>query len=108
MKAAYEGGVNYFECAEGYGEGEAEEVTGRALKKGFEEKLWTRADLVISTKLYFGALKPRGHPGHNPFQKRVNRIGLGRKHIFEGMKASLERLNVSDFKRDSFCLVGLC
>ena len=47
MKAAYDSGVNFFDCAEGYAEGESEKVMGEAIKK-FE---WGRNDIVISTKV---------------------------------------------------------
>lgn len=47
MKAAYDVGVNFFDCAEGYSGGESERVMGQAIKK-FK---WKRNDLVISTKV---------------------------------------------------------
>ena len=47
MKAAYDCGVNFFDCAEGYAGGESEIVMGEAIKK-FS---WKRNDLVISTKV---------------------------------------------------------
>ena len=47
MKAAYDVGVNFFDCAEGYSGGESERVMGQAIKK-FN---WKRNDLVISTKV---------------------------------------------------------
>lgn len=50
MKAAYDGGVNFFDSAEGYAGGRAEKLLGKAVK----EFGWDREDLVISTKIYFG------------------------------------------------------
>lgn len=47
MKAAYDVGVNFFDCAEGYAGGESEKVMGQAIKKFG----WKRNDLVISTKV---------------------------------------------------------
>lgn len=47
MKAAYDCGVNFFDCAEVYAEGESEIVMGEAIKKYG----WKRNDLVISTKV---------------------------------------------------------
>jgi len=82
MEAAYNSGVNFFDCAEGYAEGESEKVMGEAIKKYG----WKRNDIVISTKLYWG-----GAFGNN----KVNNVGLSRKHIIEGMDASLERLQLS-------------
>lgn len=46
MKAAYDSGVNFFDCAEGYAGGESEIVMGEAIKKYG----WKRNDLVITTK----------------------------------------------------------
>ena len=55
MKCAYEGGINMFDNAEGYGhEGYAEVVMGNAIHKGIKEGLWEREDLVITTKIFFG------------------------------------------------------
>lgn len=47
MKAAYDCGVNFFDCAEQYSEGESEVVMGEAIRK----YSWKRNDLVISTKV---------------------------------------------------------
>lgn len=47
MKAAYDCGVNMFDCAEAYSGGESEKVMGAAIKKYG----WKRNDLVISTKV---------------------------------------------------------
>lgn len=47
MKAAYDCGVNFFDCAEAYAGGESEVVMGEAIKKFG----WKRNDLVISTKV---------------------------------------------------------
>jgi len=78
LKLAYEKGVNFFDSAEAYGAGKAETVLGRALKKAG----WKRSDLVISTKLFWGGSGP-------------NDEGLSRKHILEGLEASLARLQLS-------------
>ncbi|KAI0134694.1 putative voltage-gated K channel beta subunit [Xylariales sp. AK1849] len=81
MKAAYDVGVNFFDCAEGYAGGESERVMGEAIRKYG----WKRNDIVISTKIYWG-----GANGSRPENNR----GLSRKHILEGTKASLERLQL--------------
>jgi aryl-alcohol dehydrogenase-like predicted oxidoreductase len=47
MKAAYDVGINFFDCAEGYSGGESERVMGQAIKRYG----WKRNDLVISTKV---------------------------------------------------------
>jgi aryl-alcohol dehydrogenase-like predicted oxidoreductase len=47
MKAAYDVGINFFDCAEAYSAGESEKVMGDAIKRFG----WKRNDLVISTKV---------------------------------------------------------
>lgn len=77
MEVAYEAGVNYFDNAESYAHGNAEIVMGNIIRKAG----WKRSDLVISTKLFWGGDKP-------------NYTGLSRKHIIEGARASLARLQL--------------
>ena len=77
MKAAYDAGVNFFDNAEAYAAGQAETIMGKALKQA----KWSRTDLVISTKLFWG--------GEGP-----NDRGLSRKHIIEGTDAALRRLDM--------------
>lgn len=85
MTAAYEVGVNFFDNAEVYADGQAELVMGNVLKKTG----WKRSDLVISTKVFWG--------GNGP-----NDAGLSRKHIMEGTAASLKRLQL-DYVDLLFC-----
>lgn len=94
MKTAFNAGVNFFDCAEVYADGEAEEITGQAYQMGLKENLWKRSDLIFSTKLFFGAVPKEGKPNYNKGMIKVNRIGNSRKHIIEGMKESLERMNL--------------
>lgn len=47
LKAAYDAGINFFDCAEGYAGGESEKVMGRAIKHFG----WLRNDIVVSTKV---------------------------------------------------------
>ena len=75
MKEAYDQGVNFFDNAEGYAEGQAELVMGNVIKKAG----WKRSDLVLSTKIFWGGKGP-------------NDRGLSRKHIIEGTNAALKRL----------------
>jgi voltage-dependent potassium channel beta subunit len=77
MEAAYEAGVNFFDNAEVYANGKAEIMMGNVIRKAG----WKRSELVISTKLFWGG-------------KGVNDKGLSRKHIIEGMKNSLNRLQL--------------
>jgi voltage-dependent potassium channel beta subunit len=73
---AYELGINFFDTANAYENGRAEEVLGEALKE------YPRSSYVVATKLFF----PMG-PGPNDG-------GLSRKHIMEQCDASLKRLGL--------------
>jgi len=85
MTAAYEAGVNFFDNAEAYARGNAEIVMGNVIRKTG----WKRTDLVISTKIFWGGSGP-------------NDNGLSRKHITEGVDASLKRLGM-DYVDLLFC-----
>jgi voltage-dependent potassium channel beta subunit len=95
MKAAWDGGVNFFDNAEVYAGGMAETIMGQVLKKAG----WRRSDLVISTKIFWGGT--RQGPGE-PFIYGPNDRGLSRKHILEGTDASLQRLQL-DYVDLIFC-----
>jgi voltage-dependent potassium channel beta subunit len=85
MRRAYDSGVNFFDNAEVYDAGNAEHVMGKVIKK-FQ---WKRSNLVVSTKIFWGGKGP-------------NDRGLSRKHIMEGMDASLRRLKM-DYVDLVFC-----
>ncbi len=76
---AYDFGINYFDTAETYNDGNAEIVLGKILKK-FN---WPRETYVISSKVFFGTYK-----------KKPNTFGLSRKHVIEGCAATLKRLKL--------------
>ncbi len=77
MRTACEAGVNFFDNAEAYANGNAEIVMGNVVRK----LGWKRSDIVISTKLFWGGKGP-------------NDNGLSRKHILEGASASLKRMQM--------------
>jgi voltage-dependent potassium channel beta subunit len=74
VRRAFELGVNFFDTADKYRLGLAEEVFGRELK------VFRRQDLVLATKL------------SRPMSENINDRGLSRKHIFESVHNSLRRL----------------
>uniref|UniRef100_A0AAY4AJ50 Voltage-gated potassium channel subunit beta-1 n=2 Tax=Denticeps clupeoides TaxID=299321 RepID=A0AAY4AJ50_9TELE len=74
---AYDNGVNLFDTAEIYASGRAEVTLGNIMKK----KGWRRSSFVVTTKIYWGG------------QAETER-GLSRKHIVEGLRASLSRLQM--------------
>ena len=73
---AYDLGINFFDTANVYVRGAAEEIVGNALK-GFK-----RDSYFLATKVYF------------PMGVGPNDRGLSRKHIMEQCHASLKRLRV--------------
>ena len=75
VRRAFELGVNLFDTANVYAEGQAEVVLGKALKP------MPRHEYLIATKAYF------------PVGSGPNDRGLSRKHIFEQVHASLRRLD---------------
>ncbi len=74
VKIAYEGGVNFFDNADVYAKGLAEEIMGEVLKE------FPRHTLVLSTKAYW------------PMSEDPNDRGLSRKHLLESLTKSLKRL----------------
>jgi len=79
MAAAYDAGVNFFDNAELYEQGKAEEIMGEALKK----LNWRRSSYLISTKFFMGI-----HDGIN--EKNT----LNRKYLLEAINGSLRRLDL--------------
>ncbi|MDQ8180676.1 aldo/keto reductase [Pelagicoccus sp. SDUM812005] len=77
LQLAYDSGVNFFDNAEGYANGQSEEVMGSALAKAG----WARDTFVVSSKVFWGGDKP-------------NQIGLSKKHVIEACEAALKRLRV--------------
>jgi aryl-alcohol dehydrogenase-like predicted oxidoreductase len=75
VRAALDAGITTFDTADVYANTKAETILGDALAGE------RRESLEIFTKVYF----PTGPKGHND-------TGLSRKHIFESINGSLERL----------------
>ncbi len=79
MAAAFEGGVNFFDNAEVYAQGESERVMGAALQR----LKWPREDFVVTTK-FFGGI----HQGINTTET------LNRKYLLQAIGPSLDRLGL--------------
>jgi len=77
VKRALERGVTFFDTADMYSRGVSEEVTGRALKD-----FATRDQVVVATKVCL------------PMGDGPNDKGLSRKHLLDGIDASLRRLGM--------------
>ncbi|KZT67555.1 oxidoreductase [Daedalea quercina L-15889] len=93
IKYAYDHGIQTFDTANVYSNGLSEVMLGKAIK---ELKL-PRDELVILTKVYF-PVAPKYDMnmwGKDPVDVGIiNQTGLNRKHIFDSVKKSLERLQV--------------
>jgi len=76
MIAAYEAGINFFDNADIYANGQAEQVMGSIVQE------LPREELVLSSKVFWQTM-----PGPNG-------RGLSRKHIMESCHASLRRMRI--------------
>jgi voltage-dependent potassium channel beta subunit len=85
MGYAYDHGVNFFDNAEGYEQGNAEIVMGAALKA----LNWSRDTYAVSSKVFWGGGKP-------------TQMGLSKKHVTDAAHAALKRLQV-DYLDLYFC-----
>jgi voltage-dependent potassium channel beta subunit len=81
MSHAYDNGINFFDNAEVYAQGESERMMGRILKK----KKWDRTSYVVSSKAYFG-----WHGKDN----KPNQTGNSRKHLTEACNEALQRFQL--------------
>lgn len=87
MAHAYDAGINFFDNAEGYEQGNAERVMGEALMA----LGWSRDSYAVSSKVFFGG------NGKKPIQR-----GLSAKHIHDACNDALKRLRV-DYLDLYFC-----
>jgi aryl-alcohol dehydrogenase-like predicted oxidoreductase len=76
VKASIDAGINFFDTADVYSEGESEKTLGQSLKN----LNIARKDVVIASKVY-----GRTGPGRND-------VGASRGHIMDAVDASLKRL----------------
>lgn len=78
IKRAFDSGINFYDTANVYSEGKAEEILGQSIKSlGLN-----RQDIFIATKV-------RGRMGQG-----VNQVGLSKLHIGYSVDESLKRLNL--------------
>lgn len=85
MAHAYDNGINFFDNAEGYEQGQSEFLMGQALA----ELGWSRDSYIVSSKVFWGGSKP-------------TQRGLSRKHVTDACHAALKRLQV-DYLDLFFC-----
>jgi aryl-alcohol dehydrogenase-like predicted oxidoreductase len=77
VQRAVEHGINFFDTADMYSRGVSEEITGRALKD-----FARRDQVIVATKVCL------------PMGEGPNDKGLSRKHLLDGIDASLRRLGM--------------
>ncbi|KAI8389508.1 NADP-dependent oxidoreductase domain-containing protein [Blakeslea trispora] len=89
IRKAYEAGINFFDTADVYSNGESERVLGKAIQRlGM-----TRSRIVIATKLYYPLTTPSFSLAKDD-PEWINQKGISRKHIFDAVDASLTRLGL--------------
>ena len=88
IAAAWDHGINFFDNAEGYADGEAERVMGDVIA----DLRLPRDGWCVSSKVYFGSSK----------QPRPTQKGLSRKHVHDACNDALRRLRV-DYLDLYFC-----
>ena len=84
VNAAFNAGVNFFDCADAYSGGEAERFLGKILGEH------RRSEYVVSSKVFF------------PMGRGANEWGLSRKHIIEQLDTSLKNMKL-DYLDLYFC-----
>ncbi|KAG8939938.1 hypothetical protein FRC04_005793 [Tulasnella sp. 424] len=97
IKTAYDLGINAFDTADVYANGRSEIILGKAIKK----YNLPRDEIVVMTKCF----QPVPHdtnfegwlivgPGQLDKMRYTNQYGTSRKHMFDAIKKSLERLQL--------------
>ncbi|KAH9947594.1 aryl-alcohol dehydrogenase [Amylocystis lapponica] len=94
IKYAYDAGIQTFDTADVYSNGLSEIILGKAIK---EYKL-PREEIVVMTKLAGTVCRDRGTKMFDSKLSEelgyVNQRGTSRKHVFDAVKHSLERLQL--------------
>ncbi len=85
IKTAFDNGINFFDNAEAYEQGQSEIVMGKAVKA----LALPRDEYCVSSKVFWGGNKP-------------TQLGLSAKHVTEACNAALKRLQV-DYLDLYFC-----
>lgn len=85
LAAARDAGINFFDNAEVYANGEAERLLGQALA----QLGWARLDYVVSSKYYWGL------DAGTADKPRINgRNTLNRKYLLQAVDGSLQRMGL--------------
>ncbi|MGF1531538.1 MAG: aldo/keto reductase [Puniceicoccaceae bacterium] len=87
LEIAYQAGVNFFDNAESYADGEAEVAMGKIIR----ELGWRRDSFCVSSKVFFGI-----------DQRKPTQRGTSRKHLTDACHGALQRLKL-DYLDLFFC-----
>lgn len=87
LEIAYQAGVNFFDNAESYADGEAEIAMGKIIR----ELGWRRDSFCVSSKVFFGI-----------DQRKPTQRGTSRKHLTDACHGALQRLKL-DYLDLFFC-----
>ena len=90
MAAAFDAGINFFDNAEVYADGQSETIMGEALKA----LNWPRLNYIVSTKFFWGL--------HKDGPTANKKDTLNRKYLTQAIDASLKRLGL-DFVDLVYC-----
>ncbi|KAI4780060.1 Aldo/keto reductase, partial [Aureobasidium sp. EXF-8845] len=95
LQHCYKSGLNFFDTANVYANGDSEVLLGKAIK----QNKWNRQAIVIASKVFFTVGFGVDQPLHQSDEEKndkgyVNQYGLSRKHIFESVENSLKRLDL--------------
>ncbi|KAH7135725.1 NADP-dependent oxidoreductase domain-containing protein [Dendryphion nanum] len=92
LKHAYDVGINTWDTADVYSHGRSEKIIAKALK----QYNIPRSKVVILSKCHFGVIEdnPKATIADVSINdgEMVNQVGLSRKHIFDAVEKSVERL----------------
>ncbi|KAL9641809.1 hypothetical protein ABK040_011794 [Willaertia magna] len=88
LKRAWDLGINFFDTADVYSNGESERILGNFIKENKIE----REEIVIATKVWGPVDKSGKQPYFDLTGLKPNTFGLSRKHIMEAVDQSLKRL----------------
>ena len=83
LAAAFDAGINFFDNAEVYAQGESEVVMGQA----FKALGWNRLDYIVSSKFFWGLTRD----GVTTTNRKDT---LNRKYLMQAVDASLKRLQL--------------
>jgi aryl-alcohol dehydrogenase-like predicted oxidoreductase len=95
IRRAYDLGINFFDTADVYSNGESERILGKAL----QQYQIPRSNVVIATKCFYQVSNNISVNTLSTISKKtpetINSKGLSRRHIFEAVDASLQRLQTT-------------